>query len=652
MAHGPDAPARRLEERLRAARRRAFVGRAAELDLFRAALDAPAARIFVHGPGGIGKSTLLRRLADEARAAGRPVVWVDGRSVEPSPSGFSAAAALPPGATGAVLLVDTFERCQGLEGWLRDRFLPGLPDGVLAVVAGRRAPDAAWAERGDVVALGDLSPEDATRMLSLRGVPSGSREALLGFAGGHPLALSLAAEVAVAGDVGPDGWAPTRDVIATLLARLVGEVPSPAHRQALEVCAHARTTTVELLGAVLDVDPVPIFAWLRELPFVSSGRYGAYPHDVVREALDTDLRWRDPEGYRAMSARIRAHLVERVDAAAGSDALLPALAAVHYLHRQGGFAADFMTWNGDGAAFEDEYRDGDREAVLRLAPEELRGLVEYWLDEAPTAFHVYRHSGTDEAVGFMAWLRLHQSRVDIPTGDPVVDAAWEHARRVAPLGRGEHLAVARFLVYPPAYQRPSPVMDLMLMRIVAEFIQGERLGWSFLAFEPDFWAPLMAHALHDPIGGTLFAHDWRAMPVRDWLSSTIAIELDGTRALRDAGRVALSRSEFDGAVRVALRSWRSAPALAASPLRRSRLVDGAPDPVEALRGLLVEATDSLRAAPRDARLHRAVVAAYFQGAATQEEAAERAGVPFGTFRRHLAAGVDRVTDWLWRRETG
>ncbi|GAB2997455.1 hypothetical protein LWP59_19270 [Amycolatopsis acidiphila] len=37
-----------------------------------------------------------------------------------------------------LLLVDGFEQCQGLETWLRTRFLPRLPEHALIVAAGRR----------------------------------------------------------------------------------------------------------------------------------------------------------------------------------------------------------------------------------------------------------------------------------------------------------------------------------------------------------------------------------------------------------------------------------------------------------------------------------------------------------------------------------
>ena len=60
----------RLGDVLVSRRRQRFVGRAAEIELFRACLDAesPAfAVLFVHGPGGIGKSSLLDAFAVAAR---------------------------------------------------------------------------------------------------------------------------------------------------------------------------------------------------------------------------------------------------------------------------------------------------------------------------------------------------------------------------------------------------------------------------------------------------------------------------------------------------------------------------------------------------------------------------------------------------------
>jgi len=95
----------------------------------------------------------------------------------------------------------------------------------------------------------------------------------------------------------------------------------------------------------------------------------------------------------------------------------------------------------------------------------------------------------------------------------------------------------------------------------------------------------------------------------------------------------LSEPEFQAAVRQALRDY-TRPAATAATLQR----------------LLREAAEALAANPRDERLYRALACTFFEPAATQELAAERLGLPFSTYRYHLAGGLRRVTERLWRRE--
>jgi KaiC/GvpD/RAD55 family RecA-like ATPase len=65
---------RHLEDLLDDARHRAFVGRRTQLTGFDDAVAGRSPRrvLVVHGPGGIGKTTLLLELRARARAAGRP----------------------------------------------------------------------------------------------------------------------------------------------------------------------------------------------------------------------------------------------------------------------------------------------------------------------------------------------------------------------------------------------------------------------------------------------------------------------------------------------------------------------------------------------------------------------------------------------------
>jgi hypothetical protein len=291
-------------------------------------------------------------------------------------------------------------------------------------------------------------------------------------------------------------------------------------------------------------------------------------------------------------------------------------------------------------------------------------IVDFWLSRQPAAFHVYRDLGSGEAVAFMAWLRL-TGPLDEETGaDPVVAAAWKHSRSAGPVRAGEHLALARFMVNPAAYQRPSPVTDLVQMRILSEWLRSTHLAWSYLVVaDPEFWKPQMDYLDQQLIpeeaavgdrSYRLYAHDWRAVPVEPWLDRHIAQELFGPQdslANPSAELLVLSRAEFDAAVRDALRSWRRADLLASSPLTRSRLTAASDrTPAAALRQILPETVEILAREPRTEQFHRAVTTAFFRGAPTQEAAAERLGLPLSTYRRHLARGLEEVCDLLWNRE--
>ncbi|WP_366890271.1 BTAD domain-containing putative transcriptional regulator [Pseudonocardia sp.] len=256
---GPTPVQRLLAGRLWAARQHSFVGRGAERALFASALRGTGqgfAALYLHGPAGIGKSTLLRQLADDATAAHRRVVPVCGRVVGASVAAFTDAASPALSDPRAVLMIDAFEWCGDLQGWLRERFLPQLPDGVVVALAGRQPPEPAW--RFDpswsgallVHGLGDLSVPEADQLLESRGMPDGVRESVLAFAGGHPLALSLGAEVARRCVSAAGRGRPGDEVLQTLLTEVIETAPSPDHRMALHLCAHSDTTSEQLLRAV------------------------------------------------------------------------------------------------------------------------------------------------------------------------------------------------------------------------------------------------------------------------------------------------------------------------------------------------------------------------------------------------------------------
>jgi adenylate cyclase len=115
----------------------------------------------------------------------------------------------------------------------------------------------------------------------------------------------------------------------------------------------------------------------------------------------------------------------------------------------------------------------------------------------------------------------------------------------------------------------------------------------------------------------------------------------------------LTRADFDIAVKDALRHYTRADLLLGSPLLETRIAGGQetrPASVANLQQLLAETAETIFANQRDQKLHRVLDLTYFRPAPKQEAAAERLGFPFSTYRRHLTAGVERITEWLWHQE--
>ena len=658
-----------VAERLSRTREGAFLGREEELGRFGQALEgepqAPFA-FYLFGPGGIGKSTLLRRLSDQARAAGRNLLELDGRFVGRDPADFERAAAPFLEIPGTVLTVDSFEHCQWLENWLWQCFLPGAADDALVVLAGRLAPqpqwttDPAWAALLHVRELEPFTSEQARRLLASAKVRPELRERVLRFAGGNPLALSLAAAAGSTGWSREEVWAPSADLLRTLLSGLIGEVPTAAHRRALEVAAQAHSTSEELLTAVLpDEDPHLLFTWLRHLPFMESTPRGLFPHDAARETLAADLRWRAPHAFVTMRQRLAQEYL-RLLREAPEERVWTVTDELFYLFREVRTLARLRTWSREDEVHDCPLRPDDIDTVLRMA-EETEGpasaqAVRYWTERQPQAFSVYRLASTGQAVAFTARLVLPAPADPQDTAaDPVVAAAWAYTDATAPVDPGEHIGISRFSIYPEHYQVPSRVIDLSSSRAQAEAARAHGRAYGFAVWrDADTWAERVRGTLEDtgarPRVGDhtygLFGVDWRQVPVETWLGRFIS----ATDAPAQPGPSALSRTSFDQAVREALPHWRDRAAFAVCALTRTRLAADFTDPVEELRTLLRQAVDDLAQDPRGVRAREALTAGYFSGAPTQEAAARRLGLPYGTYRRHLRQGLDLLCESLWQQE--
>ena len=267
--------ATRLADRLSAVRRRQFVGRGVELR----PLPAGAGRAGAAVPGAARLRSGGRRQVITAGAYGELVVQanlplfpLDARNLDPSPDGFlaalrtvmalgeaeSPAQTLAAGSGRAVIVVDTCELLAPLDNWLRGFSCPNSPNmcwWYWLAVSSRPRPGAGsgWQALLRTVPLRNLSPDESRAYLSQRGIPAEQTADVLDFTHGHPLALSLVADLFAQRQplaATPTASTPLRfqpeaapDIIKVLLEHLVQKVPGPAHRFALEACALVRLTT-------------------------------------------------------------------------------------------------------------------------------------------------------------------------------------------------------------------------------------------------------------------------------------------------------------------------------------------------------------------------------------------------------------------------
>lgn len=671
-----------LRQRLRRSRRSHFVGRQRERDLFRETLDAevlPYHLVYVHGPGGIGKTSLLEEVRAMAEARAFEVARLDARDLSPTPAAVSRAV------TGAfadadpearrVLLIDTYEGLAPIDDWLRRTFLPELPGDTLVVLAGRLEPavgwrtDPGWRSALAVLPLRNLSAEESEAFLEAEGIEGASRDAARAFTHGHPLGLALVVDHVRLHPDRPFDAAEAPDVVGALLSRFVQDETDPRRRLALEAASLVRSVTEPLLQALLGGDEAhAAFAWLRSLSFMEVGARGLWPHDLAREVIRADLRWRDPDRFADLHARARRYYTAQLHDPAPQ--LPQTLADYAFLYRDNPIVRPFFAqlreaWQQAGSRAQTDLGPGDRDALIAMVRrhegEASADHFARWADRQPGGVEVFRDAAGGVR-GFLLAVALERATPEERAADPVAEAAWETAGAIR---EGERVLLFRHWMDADAHQGVSAVQSLVFAATVRQYLATPGLAVSVLAtHEPDLWGPVLGFAGLSPAGHAdgvaLFSHDWRAEPPAAWLEGLAARTPQATAPppRTQTPLVVLSRDGFEEAVREALRAYARPYKLRASPLLASRLVRSAAPEAEddtgrihALRDVIAEAAALLDASPREAPYGRALRAAYLQPSPTQHLAAERVGVPFSTFRRHLGRGMDHVVEELWRRET-
>jgi len=565
-----------------------LVGRESERAFLHSVLsvDGPLV-VFIHGIGGVGKSTLVEVFTNEARAHGAIVLRLDSGTIEPTPRGFlaaissvtgselmtaeAAAARLAGLGPRVVLVLDRYEVLRPIDLWLQRTFVPALAETTRVVLAGREGPMPGWPTgMGPLfrsLPLGNLPRDDAEVLLRREGVVGDDVERINRLARGHPLSLRLAAAALVAG--------PDLDHEATTMTAIVAELTEqylarldPLTRQALDAASVIRRPTLSLMAAMLpDAAAQDAFERLRSLPFVEMSSDGLVLHDTVREVVASYLRASDPDRsrrYRIAAWRLLRDEVTR----ATSHEIWRYTADLLYILESPAVREGFFPTS-EHRYFVEPARPEDwpaiRAIVAACEPPESVAIYEEWWRQVPDAFWTAR-DGAGRVAGMTAITQI----TNIPRALFDVDRLariWRDDVRRSPVPRGQRILCIRGYMAPadePDHALIIAALILNSKRLYMEMrpelrrvygILPERYGpdspWTTLGFTSILDVPVM-------LGGIAYwAHllDMGPASVDGWLTRIIATELqvDDDSILDVAQhqlvlgdrRVALTKLEFE-----------------------------------------------------------------------------------------------------------
>ena len=622
-----------------------LVGRGRELELFRRVLAGTLDRnvLLVHGPGGIGKTELLRASAAAARAAGRATRWIDARTIDPLPAAL--AAALDDVTAGTVVFLDGFERIAAGAKELREDVLPRLHGDVVVVIAGRSRPDPGWFSGGWaqvtlVMELTELSEDTSAELLAEHGVPDGPAREITRWTAGSPLALVLAA-----GAYHRHGRvAPEPGLVKTLVRLTTAVEWDTTHFDALATCAIARRTTLELLVATLEAgsDAEGSFGWLTGLPFVDQVGDTVTLHDAVREPMRDSLLGARPARERELRRRVADHLYQQ--SVLGDRSIITDLA--HLLRSP--VLRWAYCWDGSSRYHADRIRPGDADLLGTALSG--RGYGEWWSASEPYHRLAPRHvvvarDGAGAPVGYAIWLTPGAAPSSVLAGDP--------------FGRG----CLRFA------ERACGSEDVVVWRDSVDLTGGAPTAGSALAMLNIAVAlradvPNPRHAIVP-----LFQHNQRLHEFCLAAGGTVVPELDtvvdgrpvcaywidygpgGLHAhqrdlvYRELGKSPAVPSALDvDDVRAALESFTVATELARNPLAVGAGVDVRAESVRATLRAGVAA--AFGTGPREQQLRTILSQRYLEPGATSAATARSLAMSKATYFRRLTEAVRRLTEHL------
>lgn len=683
----------KLKDILQQQRKKNFVGRQKETSFFEQLLkeEEPAIHLlYIYGPGGQGKTTLLKQFADLCKESSVPFIQLDCRYIESHPDSFKqlfqAASpfteksdmitAIDEHKGTVVLMIDTYEKLKPLDDWLRMEFLPELPGNVITVISGRTnlstnwKTDPGWQSITKVFSLKELTEEESTQLLTRRNIPGEQLKRIVNYTHGNPLALSIVADMF--GQRKDSHFDPldSPDIMKTLLEQFVQEVPSPAHKAALELCSLVYVTTEKLIEEVLGPQLAhDLFNWLTTLTFIEKGPAGIYPHDLARDAIAAELHWRNPEWYRHLHIKTQQFFISRLLKQSG-ERQRELLFNLIFLHRMNPAVKPFFEFQETGSSWQDKMKEGDREHLIAMVKKyEGKTAVEYfskWLDHEAADVWVFRDAEKTPA-GFV--LKINLEKINGKTNDKVIDALMAYKKEWN-IEEGQMMTAFRSWMSRDHYQNVSGVQSAIFLGIVQWYFTPGLAVSMLRCVNPEFWQQILTyadlhhlqeldHELNDQSYGW-YMHDWRQRPPLAWL------ELMGKREINEEEtstvqiiprETGLTEQKFIDAVQEALKQINNPKKIIGNPLLKSKFVQQATsdEPTDinlalTLADKLIKAITSLENSPKDEALHRILHRTFINPVGSQEQTADFLYMSFSTYRRQVKKAVERIADILWLEE--
>ena len=447
------SPKRKIADRLIKSSKSSFVGRENEIKSLKELIKSkksPYCVLFIHGIGGIGKTSMVKELLNSLDSKVSSI-YLDCRDIEPTENGFLTSLgsefkikstkitmervlkSLEKKRDRTILVLDTYETFGLMDTWLRKVFIPSLPENTLTIIIGRHAPNNTWLTSSGLgtliksIELEELSYEDSIKFLAQRGLNQEESQDTYSFARGHPMALELAANSV--------STKPTRKITYKSFPNIIHQLTQDfllgldaKTRKTLESLSIVRRYDDAFLKHLLDDDyEAGIFDELLDLPFVSMSSEGCLIHDIVRENIARELSIRDPKRYMESKKAAWVYLNEQSLSKHG-ESLWQVTADLLYTIENPVVRDAFFPKGAVGYVVE-PLSSGDEQGVIDITresePGEPADIIETWLRHYPESFSVVKDI-TGEVEAFFILCEPEQVEREYLSTDEISELWFRH----------------------------------------------------------------------------------------------------------------------------------------------------------------------------------------------------------------------------------